>query len=225
MAELTAQPVPAAERHRLGQEHVPLVIIDDAHPAPRSLCEMAQTLSFDRGDDDFYPGVRAQAPAGYGDWLAMLVAVVWPGNGMSLVRTAFAVATDTPSDLAPIQRIPHFDTVDPQMVAAVHYLCEPPCGGTDFYRHRRTGYERIDRSRQAAWRQALNRDVRDFGRPADCDLPGDAPAFACIGSVALRFNRLILYPANCLHAGDLRRAAREGGSIMPRLTATSLLQP
>ncbi|WP_420136275.1 DUF6445 family protein [Sphingomonas sp.] len=221
MVELTSVAVPSAEETVLGRENVPLIILDDAHPAPQTLVEMAHEQHFQRTAGDFYPGTRADVPPEYRDWLARVVSASWPGGDMAVLRSAFAIATDQPADLVPIQRIPHFDTVDPQVVAAVHYLCAPPCRGTGFYRHRRTGYERIDRARQSAWRQALNRDSRDLSAPGPGQLPGDSAAFERIGSAELRFNRLILYPANCLHAGDLAK----GGGVPPRLTITSLLAP
>ncbi|WP_010216392.1 DUF6445 family protein [Sphingomonas sp. PAMC 26621] len=208
----------------MGHEAVPLHVIDDAHPQPEALQEAAAAQRFARAAADYYPGLRAPAPVGYAVWLAEAARAIGAATTSTVLRTTFAIATDAPAALAPIQRIPHFDTVDPTLLAAVHYLCAPPHGGTSFYRHRGTGYERIDPSRAAAWRQGLTRDRQRHGLP-EPQYPGDHTAgFERIGQADLRFNRLIFYPANCLHAGDLAAAALGADAAHGRLTLTSLLQ-
>ncbi|WP_242187784.1 DUF6445 family protein [Sphingomonas sp. CARO-RG-8B-R24-01] len=208
----------------MGQEAVPLYVIDAAHPQPETLQTAIATQPFQRDAGDYYPGVRAPAPAGYAAWLEQVALATDATRKLTVVRATFAIAIDDPAGLAPIQRIPHFDTTDPKMMAAVHYLCEPPHCGTGFYRHRGTGYERIDASRASAWRQGLTRDRNLYGLP-EAQYPDERTAgFDRIGHADLRFNRLILYPANCLHAGDLGATARDGPMRSQRWTLTALLQ-
>lgn len=207
----------------IGPERVPLLIIDEAHQAAAGLRDQAIQASYRPSGNDAYPGVRAPAPADYGMWLAQIVNRVIEGApGITVLRSTFAVATHDPAMLAPIQRIPHFDTTDPTMIAAVHYLCNPPHGGTNFYRHRRTGYQRIDPTRHPAWIQALARDRQEHGLPPAMFASGSTSSFELLTQAALRFNRLIFYPANCLHSGDLA-----SNTVTPpaegRLTITSLL--
>jgi hypothetical protein len=207
----------------MGRERVPLSIIDDAHDAPQRLQDAARSAPFARGEGDQYPGVRAAVPEEYGEWLAALAEQAGVPATV-VVRTNFAIASDGPNDLSPIQRIPHFDTPDPAVMAAVHYLCAPPHDGTGFYRHHRTGFERIDASRQPAWRQGLASDARNFGVP---DIPcgrEDTALFALIGVADLRFNRVIFYPANCLHSGIVRRNGPVPSPHHRRVTVTSLLR-
>jgi len=208
----------------MGREGVPLQVIDSAHPQPERLQDAAAAHWFAREAGDFYPGIRTPAPAGYPDWLAQAALATGMARLPTVLRTTFAIATDAADALAPIQRIPHFDTLDPTMLAAVHYLCAPPHGGTSFYRHRGTGYERIDPSRAAAWRQGLTRDREQHGLPAPHYPTEHTAGFERIGLAALRFNRLILYPANCLHAGDLGAAPLAHDAVHGRLTLTSLLR-
>lgn len=207
----------------MGPERVPLLIVDDAHPDGKALRDRAIAAAYTATDFDAYPGVRAPVFDDYGVWLATLAGQVAGDPGVAVLRSTFAVATLDPVASAPIQRIPHFDTTDPSVIAAIHYLCEPPHGGTSFYRHRRTGYQRIDATRLPAWRQALARDRRDFGIPEARFPIGDDVSFELISSAALRFNRLILYPANCLHSGDLGATKGAIGGT-GRLTITSLLK-
>lgn len=207
----------------MGRERVPLHVIDEAHPDPDTLRAAALFAPFKRMQDDFYPGLRAPAPGGYGAWLEALAGQACGEAFVRLMRTTFAMAIDAPAALAPIQRIPHFDTHDGQVIAAVHYLSREAQGGTNFYRHRQSGYERIDRQRASAWRQALVQDAARHGLP-EARYAGDSDArFERIGHAEWQFNRLVLYPANCLHAGDLGYAPLRTDCAMGRVTLTSLL--
>lgn len=211
---------PAVE---MGRERVPLLIVDDAHPAVEDLHDAARAATFGRSAADHYPGIRAAAPPGYAQWLETLAAQAGLGARPVVVRTSFAIATDSPAELAPIQRIPHFDTPDPTVTAAVHYLCAAPHGGTGFYRHKRTGFERVDASRQPAWRQSLACDAREGGMPDTPCGRESSPLFDLIGLADLQFNRVIFYPANCLHSGIVGVDALSASPMLGRLTMTSLL--
>lgn len=215
---MKARPVVA-----MGREAVPLYVIDDAHPHPGELRAAALAASFERMPDDFYPGLRALAPQGYGAWLEALASEICGDASVRLMRTTFAMAIDDPVSLAPIQRIPHFDTHDEQAIAAVHYLSTEMQGGTNFYRHRQSGYERIDQRRSSAWRQALVQDATKHGLPEARYAADSNARFERIGQAEWRFNRVILYPANCLHAGDLGYSPLRTERAMGRMTLTSLL--
>ncbi|MBB3357445.1 DUF6445 family protein [Novosphingobium sp. BK486] len=205
---------------RMGREAVPLWIIDDAHPAPQALHAAAAAASLAATTDDLYPGVRAPAPAAWTDWLNRAVQA-WPGLEQArALRADFAIATRDPAALAPVQRIPHFDDADETIMAVVHYLCHPPHGGTSFHRHRATGFERVTKARAPAWRQALAADAARHGLPPAAYHTNDTAMFERIGAAALRHNRLIVYPANCLHCGDVA-GSWAGGD---RLTITALLR-
>lgn len=211
----------------MGTEQVPLWQVEHAHPAPDALVAAAQAEAFGREAGDLYPGLRAPVPDGYAAWLAQVAgASLGPpagGGNPTVLRTSFAIAGDDPAQLAPIQRIPHFDDSADAILAAVHYLCAAPHGGTSFYRHRATGFERITAARVPLWRQALARDGQTHGLPPRRYHDGDSPAFVRIGQAPLAFNRLIFYPANCLHAGDVT-ASWQRSAADPRLTITSLLR-
>ncbi|MGH6613690.1 DUF6445 family protein [Sphingomonas sp.] len=208
----------------MGREHVPLVIVDDAHDAAGQLCEAASGVTFERSETDQYPGIRAVVPESYASWLETLAETAGLGERACVLRTSYAIATDDPANLSPIQRIPHFDTTDPAVIAAVHYLCAPPHGGTGFYRHRRSAFERIDASRHPAWRQGLVRDAQEFGLPDRPCEAGHNALFELIGFAELRFNRVIFYPANCLHSGIIGDEKLSPSPDKGRLTITSLLK-
>ncbi len=204
----------------LGREAVPLWIADEAHPDPATLVQASRSASFALGEDDLYPGARAPAPAAWGGWLKGALAA-WPElSGAAVLRADYAIASRDPATLSPVQRIPHFDTTDPAVHAVIHYLCDKPHGGTSFHRHRRTGFERITLARAPLWRQALVADSARHGLPAARYHHDDTATFERIGLAALRFNRLVIYPANCLHCGDIAMSWARGD----RLTITALIR-
>ncbi|NKJ44759.1 DUF6445 family protein [Novosphingobium sp. SG720] len=203
----------------MGQEGVPLWLVDQAHPAPQSLEATAAGADFAASEGDFYPGRRAPAPRAWCDWLGQTLAALPGLSGARVLRGDFAVADRDPRRLAPVQRIPHFDDSDPQIYAAIHYLCNAPHGGTSFHRHRATGFERITPARAPLWRQALATDAARHGMPEATYHDADTATFTRIGTAELRYNRLVVYPANCLHCGDIGPSWQSG----TRLTITALL--
>lgn len=219
-----------AQLQLLGAEAFALWTVDDCHPDANGLRDFAMQQDFARRDGDYYPGLRAPVPVGYGDWvLSLLSSIIEIGaaNELELLNCTYAIACDDPCNLAPIQLIPHFDSFEGNLIAAVHYLCAPPFAGTAFFRHRRTGFERIDATRLALWQQALSADARQFGLPASSYHGGTTQAFDKIGTAPLRFNRIAAYPANCLHSGMLDAAQLSQDPAFGRLTITTLaaLQP
>jgi len=62
--------------------------------------------------------------------------------------------------------IPHYDSADPRILAAVIYLFDRSHSGTSFYRHRTTGYERIREDNAQNYKIALNHNMKTLGPPA-----------------------------------------------------------
>lgn len=111
-----------------------------------------------------------------------------------LVEASFSLVTTHPDRLTAVQRAPHFDDVDPDLIAVLHYLTE--CEGTAFYRHRQTGVEVVTAASVDAYVGAVRR-----GTPLPGYVGQDDPHFECTGSVAGRAGRLAAYPASALHSG------------------------
>lgn len=214
-------------RQVIGKSRFPLWIFDDCHPDSQGLRKLAGQQTFLRREGDFYPGLRSTVPDSYREWVSQLLAPAIaqaPGARTTLLDCTFAIASDAVDRLAPLQMIPHFDSLEGNLYAAVHYLCDPPFCGTGFYRHRRTGLERIDAAHFPMWQQGLTADAREFGLPHK-RYPGDwMEAFEMIAEAPLRFGRLIAYPANCLHSGLLDGSRLSAAPGMGRLTITSLMR-
>lgn len=188
---------------KFGAEAEPLVIIDDFASDPDAVFEAAcaQTYGF---AGRHYPGIRAKAdPAYLGAQMDVLqdalTNVFGMGQGAALVECAFSLVTTPRDQLAPIQRIPHFDTPDPKRLALLHYLCGPEGGGTAFYRHRSTGFETIPQDRLPLYDAALQREVGDL--PAGGYITGDTALFEKTGRIEACWNRMVIYRSFRLHSG------------------------
>lgn len=218
----------------IGEEQTPVVIIDDLLAEPYCLIREANTdteYTFRCQESDYYPGVRKPAPLGY---QTMLKEALWPkvnqhlGSNTRQCRvtlSAYSIATTQPKELRPIQMLPHFDTTNEHQFAVVHYLCDKRHGGTAFYRHKNTRYERIIQSRLKNYsgqlkQQAMSANLHE--NPAYID--GDTPLFEQIYTVEAQLNRAIIYPSNMLHSGNIRpQMGLSDSPLSGRLTISSFL--
>ena len=189
-----------------GVEAQPVVVIDDFAPDPHALCEDATFLSFSQ-IGAHYPGVRALVPeAVLHPFIAALAPVareVFGLGDLSVVDSFYSVVTTPPQDLAPIQRLPHFDQVSPTRLALLHYLSPDERSGTAFFRQRSTGYESVDATRLADYRAALADDLAHHGLPDAGYIGADSAMFERVARHQARFNRAILYRSNTLHCADI----------------------
>ncbi len=222
-----------AKNHRvleIGREHRRALVIEDFLADPAALLAMAARSVF-RPRVRFYPGVQAPFPF---ERMAALIAPHKPalreifgvGPSLALVESGFAMVTTPPGDLAPLQRIPHVDTTDPDRLAILCYVSGAGFGGTAFYRHKSTGYEFIDASRHAAYNAALDRDVERLGVPEPGYIDGDTDLFEMIASVDAKPGRAVIYPSNSLHSGSIRNADRLSHRVAAgRLTLNAFVVP
>jgi hypothetical protein len=111
------------------------------------------------------------------------------------------MVTTPPRSLRPIQRIPHFDGPQPGRIAWLHYLCAPSQGGTSFYRHLATGVERVTQQRLPGYHAQLLVELTTSSNRGYAS--GESPFFEKIHGIEASYNRLIIYPGNALHSGDI----------------------
>jgi hypothetical protein len=190
---------------RIGREGEPLVIIDNFTGQPERLRAMGLAAQYHPAGVD-YPGRRALADPSYLDlrrelMMQVMARVFGLTRSISCEIAAFSLVTLAPGQLSPRQRIPHHDHSDAGRVAIMHYLDGPDSGGTAFYRHRRTGFEAITPSREAAYAAALAEDEREFGQPPAGYPQGDSDAFEQIAKVEAQPDRMALYRGRQLHSG------------------------
>lgn len=222
---------PSVHCQLIGTEQTPLLVIDHFFPAPDWLWQQAQQGDYQADPANFYPGVRAPTPQSYQDALQNLLPLLQQvyapqAQHLRVLSSAFSLACTPAAQLKPIQMLPHFDTVEPHQLAMVHYLCDARQGGTAFYRHRYSGFERISAERLQSYgpvlkQQAMAARLHESPRY----MHGSSALFQQIAEVEACFNRAVIYPGNLLHSGNIRElAASAADPAKGRLTISSFLQ-
>ena len=192
---------------RQGAEAQPVIVIDDVLAAPERWRALAARARYGR-IGPFYPGLRAIVPAEAA--AAMREALAGPvGEAFGLdpvppvLETFFSIVTTPAEALAPIQRLPHFDGLEPERIAILIYLSGAGQGGTAFYRQRATGFETVDADRFPAFEAALKAGVAEHGLPPAAYIAGDTPLYEQIASYEARPNRALIYRGHTLHCAAI----------------------
>ncbi len=192
----------------VGNQKQPVLVIDNFLAGAESLVDYAErTGGFSRADS-YYPGQRAPAPELYIQTfhyhLHNLVRDVFglQDEWVTGVKADFSMVTTPPEELTRAQALPHVDSTNGRELAAVHYLCDEAQGGTSLYRHISTGFETITPENLARYKEALNADCA-INPVGPRYMNGDSPIFQQIATYAARFNRIIIYPCNLLHSGNI----------------------
>ncbi|GFE85511.1 DUF6445 family protein [Steroidobacter agaridevorans] len=217
---------------RIGRGGLKVSVIDKVLRDPEGVAALGLAQSFAEDRGNLYPGLRAAMPDSFSTSFRAWLTPTLQRNGMLESRQVisgdtsfFSVVTTASKDLRPIQCIPHYDSTDPSLFAAVIYLCGPRFSGTAFYRHRRTGYEAITEQNASNYQLALNSDMRMQGPPEKQYINGDTVLFETVFASELKFNRAIVYPARILHAARIENPFHPPKDRSEwRLTVTALLR-
>lgn len=196
----------------VGEERTPVVVIDEPILDPEALISYATSQASFGADDRFaYPGMRTGLPKEYAETLLPrlleLISDVYKiptSSEHHLVHELFSLVTKAPEELAPLQRVPHFDNHNPYYFATVHYLSPGTFAGTGIFRHRPTRYERISEDRFPSYVQAAESHFRAHGLPAAKYINASDDHYELIADIEYRPNRLVMYPGNLLHSGLIR---------------------
>lgn len=197
----------------MGNENNKVIYFDNFLSHPDILVEAAIQSSFTpypaAAQRKGYPGLRAAAPAGYGELLRKQVAdivkqefSVPADSELSMLQEAMCLMTLPAADLGPLQTIPHFDASNPRFFATLLYLCGEGHGGTGFYRHNRTGYEAITPGRCDDYLDSCYEELNSSRREKRYFSESDQ-FFTKVGFIPARFNRLVIYPGCLLHSPNI----------------------
>jgi hypothetical protein len=216
----------------IGRRGIKVSLIDNVFCDPEGVAAFGFAQAYAEDRSNLYPGVRAAVPESFSTSFRAWLTPVLQRSGMleshqviSKDTSFFSVVTTASKDLRPIQCIPHYDSTDPSLFAAVIYLCGPKFSGTAFYRHRRTGYEEITQQNVSNYQLALNSDMRVHGAPGKEYINGDSALFETVFSNVLKFNGAVVYPARILHAAKIDKQFNSPRDKSEwRLTVTALLQ-
>jgi len=200
------------QRLAIGSEQQPVVIVDNLLDDPEKLLDYAeQGDKFKSISSDYYPGIRKSIEGAYPFYICDFIRDFF-SQPMSLSEyskanvslCALSLATTKASKLRPIQSLPHFDSADEMQFAVVHYLCSSDCGGTSFYKHRKTGYESITVSRIKTYATILKDQVLSNRFQGKRYMDGDNEWFERIATVEAKFNRAVFYRGNSIHSGNIK---------------------
>lgn len=193
------------EKRVLGNEGAVLLVIDNLVADPERLVHRATRRPFDIRSKNF-PGVRARAPAMYERFLESVLKPLLPEHfGIQSTRFGFpmchySLVATPPEQLRFLQRVPHIDSVDDNGLATVHYLFHGDWGGTAFYRHRGTGFERVDGARRETYFRRLEAESHGDDASAPGYINGSTTLFEQVAGVDAVFNRMLVYRRNSLHS-------------------------
>jgi len=192
----------------IGAEETPLLIIDNFIKDAHLLVDFCKTNTQFSKVDNFYPGLRMEAPGKYLQSIHYYLAELLEGvfglkrDKMAGGKSLYSMVVTPPDQLDPIQCIPHIDSYISGDLACVHYLCDKEKGGTSLYRHKKTGYERITSANIDSYKECLvNEGALAFEKKSYMN--GSNNYFEQIATVDAVFNRLVVYPSNILHSGNI----------------------
>jgi hypothetical protein len=120
-----------------------------------------------------------------------------------LFASYYSLVNKHPADLTLEQRVPHIDGRSDYRYALIHYLNPEPHGGTAFYRHIPTGYERITEEKHQRYCDAFDAFHATNGVPPASYINQSSKHFEKIGEIPYKQNRLAVYPGNLLHSGSI----------------------
>lgn len=219
------------QRLAVGREQAPLLVVDNLVADPDGLREQAARAEF-APIGRFFPGIRAAAPAAYQAFIVRELAPLilehfgLAGRTLAFSMCHFSIVTTPPARLHAVQRIPHFDSVDEQGLATIHYLFRRAYGGTAFYRHRKTGFETIDAGRRADYFRSLEAENGGPDMPPAAYIDGDTALFEQVARQDGVFNRLLVYRRNALHSGCIGADfVPDANPLTGRLSINSFLDP
>ncbi len=213
---------------RVGNEQTPVIVIDDVADDVASIRREGCGMS-DYAEDGKtgYPGIRTMLPEAYVKSLMESITPLLyeryaiPPVLLPSVELAYYSLLTTPArKLNPLQRLPHFDTTNTHYYAVLHYLNEGDFGGTGFFRHRPTGFERITQARCDIYKQSASAFMAVRGLPEEKYINSSTNHYELITGVDYRANRLLIYPGNLLHSGLVSEAVDVcSDPVRGRLTA------
>ena len=216
---------------RVGKCPIAVTVADNVLLHPQRVAEFGLGHKFVEDAGNLYPGVRARVPAEFSRpfhaWLNRTLHCAGVLEESCYIHddaSFFSIVNKSRATLLPLQRIPHYDSTDPRVFAAVIYLFDRANSGTSFYRHRTTGYEKIGDDIEDNYKTALNRNMKNLGPPAREYTNGSNDLFERTHSVDSAFNRIVIYSGNVLHAADIDGSLFNGNDNSQwRLTVSSLI--
>jgi hypothetical protein len=194
--------------YTVGREQTPLLVIDNFIQDAHLLVDFCEANTNFSKVDNFYPGLRMAAPNMYihaiNRYLAELLGNIFGLTQDKIAggKALYSMVVTPPDQLEINQCLPHIDSYVSGDLACVHYLCDKQKGGTSLYRHRKTGYEKITSETVDHYKQSVV-DEGALRLEKKSYMNGSNNYFEQIAAIDAMFNRMIIYPSNILHSGNI----------------------
>lgn len=214
---------------RVGNEKTPVLVIDNFLHEAEALVGFAVKYGQFRTGVDFYPGIQSNVPEFYSQALSGYLCDIicecfnLPIEQIAYSQSIYSMVLTPPERLLAPQARPHVDSIKTTKFASVHYLCTPDKGGTSLYRHKATGFERLDDARMEVYSRFLAKEEQDleWQKRYIC---GSNNYYEEIAYYEANFNRLIIYPGNVLHSASIPQGFHfTPNPLAGRLTLTSFI--
>lgn len=218
---------------RVGREQTDVLVLDEFLIDLDAVRQQAlEAGAFGPDGVTAYPGVRSDFPR---EWSAGIVEVLnpllrksykIPLNLKPTVALAYFSLLTTPASKLKIQQcMPHIDTSRQYYYAILLYLNNGDFGGTGFFCHRPTGFERITEEKRPIYNQSSLAFMAARGLPEPQYIAGSNQHYEMIGQVDYRKNRLAVYPGNLLHSALVDESRDLGDDpATKRLTANIFIE-
>lgn len=192
----------------IGKHKTPIIIIDDyATNLDEIVSQIIQKSCFKPDEVTNYPGIRSPIPKGLVvGYLKPLMKALYgiykfPDTAEPAPKdNYFSLITTMPNDVSAMQSWPHFDTPNPNLIAVIHYLDKRSHGGTAFFKHKKSGLERIDNSNKDYFYQCADDyfQLKNTNTFSYCN--EHHSEFSCYQKIEYKPNRLIVFPGQLLHS-------------------------
>lgn len=218
----------------VGIEKSPVIIIDNLLYSTDTIYQQAVNSNYKAPEAKFsYPGVRADIEdIEYTTLVSDTVADIFEkhfttGQNLKFIanEATFSILTTKEEDLQPNQCIPHFDGPWADRLAVIHYINEGDFGGTAFYQHKPTKFEKITQHRLAKYTEKATLHTEIHGFPQNKYFAYSNDHFELLEAVDYKPNRVVIYPAAILHSGFIEYPEKNicSDPAVGRLTANFFL--
>lgn len=213
--------------HHVGRERVPVLVVDNYAVDLDDLVRQARALVPYPPATTIYPGERhilARGDSLLESYISPMLDALAPhisaAYGRSIIGAESALlsqVTTRPEKLSDKQRAPHFDDTSGKLIAILHYLT--PTMGTGFYRHRKTGFERITNNNIDSYLAAI-----DYNDPSKGYVCGSNAYYEMTATCAGHRGRIVIYPGNVLHSGMIAPDFFTDQGCQERLTGNAFIR-
>lgn len=223
---------PEISKVLVGEEKSPVLIIDNfSNDIPTLLHYLIDSVPLEDEALTIYPGKRGTLPKPYRERMlssikALLInaALIEGDEELILTDASLSWVTTPPASLSPMQCFPHFDNKSERSVAFIHYLSPGDFGGTLFFKHSPSGYQRINNDRIQNYLKLAQQHIDECGLPEPGYITQSDEHFELVGSVDYKQNRAVIYPANQLHSGNIRNRDVSESIAKGRVTANFIIE-